>query len=71
MTWASSWLSTTVFATTSTAAVAPGQTGFFLFAIAPPVGTAPGQYVLEGELLVATSGVPVQSPTFRQVINVS
>jgi tyrosinase len=70
VTWASNWLSTTVFATVSAAMVAPGQTGFFIFAITPPAGIAPGPYVLEGELVVASSGVPVQSPTFRQVINV-
>jgi tyrosinase len=68
--WNSNWLSPTTYASTTQAVVAPGQTAFFLFSIVPPVGTAPGQYVIEGDLIAASTGRPLTAPTFKQIVNV-
>lgn len=68
--WASNWLSASAYATTSQNLVAPGQQATFVFNIVPPLGTTPGAYTLEGELVLASTGVRVQAPTYRQVVNV-
>ena len=68
--WASSWLSPTAYATTSQNQCAPGQMANFLFAITPPLTIPQGTYVLLGELVLANTGVPLQAPTYRQLVNV-
>jgi tyrosinase len=69
-TWASNWISPSAYATTVQAVVAPGQLAMFIFAIRPPANTPLGQYTLEGELVLASTGVPLQSPTWRQLVSV-
>jgi hypothetical protein len=68
--WATGWLSNSDYATITTALVAPGQMGYFVFAVTPPASTAPGQYTLEGELILAGTRRPLLAPTFRQQITV-
>jgi tyrosinase len=69
-TWSTNWLAPNALATTTQAAVAPGQMGMFVFAVTPPAGVAPGRYVVEGELVLAATGEPLLSPTFHQVVMV-
>jgi hypothetical protein len=68
--WASNWLSASAYSTTSQSVVAPGQQATFTFNIAPPLSTPTGVYTLEGELVLASTGLRVQSPTFRQFVDV-
>jgi hypothetical protein len=68
--WASNWLSASAYATTSQTVVAPGQQATFLFNMVPPLGTTPGRYTIEGELVLASTGARLQAPTYRQVVNV-
>jgi hypothetical protein len=48
--FASSWLSSTAYATTSTTFVGPGQTGFFVYNVTVPAAAAPGVYRFNGDL---------------------
>jgi tyrosinase len=68
--WASNWLSPTAYATASQNTCAPGAMANFSFNITPPLATLPGSYLLEGELVLAATGLPVQATTYRQLVNV-
>jgi tyrosinase len=66
--WASNWVSPSAYATPVQTVVPPGQLATFTFNVRPPANTPPGQYTFEGELVLASTGVPLQSPTYRQVV---
>lgn len=68
--WNSNWLSATAYATTVQAVVPPGQIAFFNFSILPPMATPPGQYVVQGDLVLAATVKPFAAPAFQQIVNV-
>jgi tyrosinase-like protein len=68
--WASSWLSPTAYTTASQNTCPPGAMANFVFGITPPLATATGSYLLEGELVLASTGLPLQALTYRQLVNV-
>ena len=68
--WVVSPLTPIEYATTLVTTVSPGQSAVFTFAIHVPPGTAPGDYVFEGNLVVASSGAPLKGASFRQSVHV-
>jgi hypothetical protein len=63
--WASNWLSSTAYATTSTAYVGPGQTGFFVYNIVAS-GTAGQTARFNGDLALHASGQQVHPQGYYQ-----
>lgn len=68
--WNHNWLSATAYATTVQTVTPPGSLATFSFSIRPPLATPPGQYILEGDLVLAATGKPFVAPTFKQIVNV-
>jgi len=53
---ANPWLSATRYATSTQAAVAPGELAEFFWVITVPAAATPGVYIFEGDLVVAATG---------------
>lgn len=65
--WASGWLSSTAYATQSTAFVGPGQTGWFVYSVRPPTGTPNGITVrFNGDLVLAATGQLIHPEGYYQ-----
>ena len=68
--FASSWLSSTAYATTSTTFVGPGQTGFFVYNVTVPSGTAPGTYRFNGDLALHGTASMIHPQGYYQDVQV-
>lgn len=65
--YASGWFSSTVYATVS-AAVAPGQNGFFIYNFVVPAGTAPGTVAtFNGDVGLIANGLELRPQGYFQV----
>ena len=68
--FASSWLSSTDYATTSTTYVGPGQTGYFVYNVTVPAGTTPGTYRFNGDLALHATASMIHQEGYYQDVNV-
>jgi len=68
--FASSWLSSTDYATTSTTYVGPGQTGYFVYNVTVPAGTAPGTYRFNGDLALHATASMIHPQGYYQDVQV-
>ncbi|MDP9320321.1 MAG: hypothetical protein M3P16_04410 [Chloroflexota bacterium] len=68
--FASSWSSSTAYATTSTTFVGPGQTGFFVYNVTVPAGSAPGTYRFNGDLALHGTGSMIHPQGYYQDVQV-
>jgi hypothetical protein len=68
--FASSWLGVTDYATTSTTFVGPGQTGFFVYNVTVPTGTAPGTYRFNGDLALHGTASMIHPQGYYQDVQV-
>jgi hypothetical protein len=68
--FASSWLSSTAYATTSTTYVGPGQTGFFVYNVTVPAGAAPGTYRFNGDLSLHGTASMIHPQGYYQDVQV-
>ena len=64
--WASGWLSSTAYATTSTDYVGPGQTGFFVYNIVAPSNSAGQTVRFNGDLALHASGQQLHPQGYYQ-----
>jgi hypothetical protein len=64
--WASGWLRSTVYATTTTAYVGPGQTGFFVYNIVAPSNSAGQTVRFNGDLALDVSGQQLHPQGYYQ-----
>ncbi|HAF11031.1 MAG TPA: hypothetical protein DCK98_13255 [Chloroflexi bacterium] len=64
--FASSWLSSTAYATTSTTYVGPGQTGFFVYNITAPAAAAAGTYRFNGDLALHNTASMIHQQGYYQ-----
>ncbi len=62
--WASAWLSSTAYATTSTSYVGPGQQGFFIYSVTAPA--AGGYARFNGDLSLAATGQMIHPQGYYQ-----
>src|SRR6266702_6945809 len=65
-TWNSGWISTTRYATTTQATVAPGTLATFAYNIKPPQDAAAGVHRFNGDLVVASSGARIDPEGYYQ-----
>src|SRR4029079_18869786 len=65
-TWNSGWLSTTRYATTTQATVAPGTLATFAYNIKAPSNAGAGVYRFNGDLVVSTSGARIPPEGYYQ-----
>lgn len=68
--FASSWLSSTAYATTSTTFVGPGQTGYFVYNVTVPAGSAPGTYRFNGDLALHGTASMIHPQGYYQDVQV-
>jgi len=68
--FASSWLSSTAYATTSTTFVGPGQTGFFVYNVTVPAAAAPGVYRFNGDLALHGTAAMIHPQGYYQDVAV-
>jgi hypothetical protein len=68
--FASSWLGVTDYATTSTTYVGPGQTGYFVYNVTVPTGTAPGTYRFNGDLALHGTASMIHPQGYYQDVQV-
>jgi hypothetical protein len=64
--FASGWLSSTAYATTSTTYVGPGQTGFFVYNVAAPSAAAAGTYRFNGDLALHNTASMINQQGYYQ-----
>jgi hypothetical protein len=64
--FAVNWLSSTAYATTSTTYVGPGQTGYFVYNVKVPAGSAPGTYRFNGDLALHGTGAMLHQQGYYQ-----
>ncbi len=68
--WASNWLSSIAFATTTTAYVGPGQVGWFTYNVTAPSSATPGNYEFDGDLVLASNAAAIHRQGYYQVATV-
>lgn len=68
--FASNWLSSTAYATTSTTFVGPGQTGFFVYNVTVPAAAAPGTYRFNGDLALHGTASMIHPQGYYQDVQV-
>ena len=68
--FASNWLGVTDYATTSTTYVGPGQTGYFVYNVTVPTGTAPGTYRFNGDLALHGTASMIHPQGYYQDVEV-
>jgi hypothetical protein len=68
--FASGWLSSTAYATTSTTYVGPGQTGYFVYNVAVPSNAAPGTYRFNGDLALHGTASMIHQDGYYQDVQV-
>ena len=68
--FASSWLSSTAYATTSTTFVGPGQTGFFVYNVTVPSAASPGVYRFNGDLALHGTASMIHPQGYYQDVEV-
>jgi len=68
--FASSWLSSTAYATTSTTFVGPGQTGFFVYDVTVPSAASPGVYSFNGDLALHGTASMIHPQGYYQDVEV-
>ena len=64
--FASGWLSSTQYATTSTTYVGPGQTGFFVYNVTAPSSAAAGTYRFNGDLALHGTASMIHAQGYYQ-----
>lgn len=64
--FASGWLSSTAYATTSTTYVGPGQTGFFVYNIMAPSAAAAGTFRFNGDLALHNTASMINQQGYYQ-----
>ena len=69
--WASSWLSSTAYATTTTSFVGPGQTGWFVYNIVAPSNSAGMTVRFNGDLALHATGQQIHPQGYYQDASVS
>ena len=69
--WASNWLSSTAYATTTTAFVGPGQTGWFVYNVVAPAGSAGTTARFNGDLALHATGQQVHPQGYYQDASVA
>ena len=65
-TWNSGWISSTRYATTTQATVAPGEMATFTYNIKAPADAAAGVHRFNGDLVVASSGARIHPQGYYQ-----
>ena len=65
-TWNSGWISSTRYATTTQATVAPGEMGTFAYNIKAPSNATAGTHRFNGDLVVASSGARIHPEGYYQ-----
>ena len=68
--FASAWLSSTAYATSSTTFVGPGQTGFFVYNVTVPPGTASGTYRFNGDLALHGTASMIHPQGYYQDVQI-
>lgn len=68
--FASNWLSSTDYATTSTTFVGPGQTGYFVYNVTVPSSAAPGTYRFNGDLALHGTASMIHPEGYYQDVSV-
>jgi hypothetical protein len=68
--FASAWLSSTAYATTSTTFVGPGQTGYFTYNVTVPAAAAPGTYRFNGDVALHGAGAMIHQQGYYQDVSV-
>jgi hypothetical protein len=68
--FASAWLSSTAYATTSTTYVGPGQTGYFVYNVTVPAGSAPGTYRFNGDVALHGTASTLHAQGYYQDVQV-
>ena len=68
--FASNWLSSTDYATTSTTYVGPGQTGYFVYNVAVPTTATPGTYRFNGDLALHGTASTIHPQGYYQDVQV-
>ena len=64
--WASNWLSTTAYATTTTSFVGPGQTGWFVYSIVAPASAAGQTARFNGDLALHVGNQQIHPQGYYQ-----
>jgi len=68
--FASNWLSSTDYATTSTTYVGPGQTGYFVYNVTVPSTATPGTYRFNGDLALHGTASMIHPQGYYQDVQV-
>jgi len=68
--WASGWLSSTAYSTTSTTYVGPGQTGYFVYNVMVPTAATPGLYRFNGDLSLHGTASMIHPEGYYQDVQV-
>ena len=68
--FASGWLSSTAYATTSTTYVGPGQTGYFVYNVTVPTAATPGTYRFNGDLALHGTASMIHQEGYYQDVQV-
>jgi hypothetical protein len=68
--FASTWLSSTAYATTSTTYVGPGQTGYFTYNVMVPTGATPGTYRFNGDVALHGTASMIHQQGYYQDVEV-
>ncbi len=68
--FASNWLSSTAYATTSTTFVGPGQTGYFTYNVMVPSNATPGTYRFNGDLALHGTASMIHQEGYYQDVSV-
>jgi hypothetical protein len=68
--FATNWLSSTAYSTTSTTYVGPGQTGYFVYNVTVPSNQAPGLYRFNGDLSLHGTSSMIHPEGYYQDVQV-
>ena len=68
--FASGWLASTEYATTSTTYVGPGQTGYFVYNVTVPTTATPGTYRFNGDLALHGTASMIHPEGYYQDVQV-
>ena len=64
--WASGWLSSSAYATTTTTFVGPGQIGWFTFTVMAPLGSTAGDFDFPGDVVLHATGASLHRQGYFQ-----